>query len=371
MKIDTIKEEINLLYHAVANPSYLADFLELVRKKTDSSNGTLQVDDYRTMEVVQGVFQGFSAHSVEIYKAYFSKINVFTNAIVNDYCRQDHIYVSDQLMPLKQFRRSEFYADWIAPHTGTDYSVWMTLNDNPQRVTKLTLQRQRGAESYSQDSCLHYLNLLQPHFKAAVQVLQHVEYQNTQSLALDHIDKAALLLDQKFQIVKSNRQFKVLAESLPNLTLPAQERLLLSEKCEQFLKACISAQSHLVELPNKGCSYLQTSENCTLLLRATPYVGQSGSILLFNEPQPLLLVTLESCQRSLNPKTLASLFQLTPAETQIVTLLFAGFSVAQISLKRGNTLSTVRSSLKVIFQKCGVNRQAQLLAKIAASPAYR
>ncbi|WP_315981019.1 hypothetical protein [Aliamphritea spongicola] len=137
MTPDDINEELDLLYRAVVEPRYLEALLTLIRRKTHSTSGTLQIDDYRTMEVIDGYFQGFSADALVPYKEYYSKINVLTAAAAEDPGLFSKIFISDQLISLKAFKASEFYNDWIRPEVGTDYSIWLSLNDRREKLSSL------------------------------------------------------------------------------------------------------------------------------------------------------------------------------------------------------------------------------------------
>ena len=52
----------------------------------------------------------------------------------------------------------------------------------------------------------------------------------------------------------------------------------------------------------------------------------------------------------------------TPAEKEIIDLVLQGMSVKDIAEARGSSPRTVTTQLGVIFQKAGVNSQAELIA---------
>lgn len=52
----------------------------------------------------------------------------------------------------------------------------------------------------------------------------------------------------------------------------------------------------------------------------------------------------------------------TPAEKEIIDLVLQGLSVKDIAEARGSSPRTVTTQLGVIFQKAGVNSQAELIA---------
>jgi DNA-binding CsgD family transcriptional regulator len=75
----------------------------------------------------------------------------------------------------------------------------------------------------------------------------------------------------------------------------------------------------------------------------------------------LLLTPITHQQRSPGPELLQALFDLTPAEARITSLLIDGNSVTAISKMQSVSLNTVRTQLKSVFLKTGVERQVDLV----------
>jgi DNA-binding NarL/FixJ family response regulator len=62
------------------------------------------------------------------------------------------------------------------------------------------------------------------------------------------------------------------------------------------------------------------------------------------------------------------LFGLTPSESRLVIALSAGEKLDEAAVSAGLTISSARTYMKRIFEKTGVNRQADLVKMIASSP---
>jgi DNA-binding CsgD family transcriptional regulator len=63
----------------------------------------------------------------------------------------------------------------------------------------------------------------------------------------------------------------------------------------------------------------------------------------------------------IDEQAIRSGFGLTPAECRLTALLIAGRSLQEASVQLGVSRHTVRSQLKEVFAKTGVNSQADLL----------
>jgi DNA-binding CsgD family transcriptional regulator len=367
MKLNDIREEIDLLYRAIGDPQYLDVLLTLIRRKTRSCSGSIQVDNYQTMEVIGGVFQGFSDKSIELYQQYYSKVNVLTNAASVDQRLFDRIFISDQLLSLRQFKASEFYVDWVKPYIGTDYSIWMTLNDDREQMIKLTLQRFANEQSYSDDNTHQYLALLRPHLRAAMKSIQFSL--GSSRLNLHYLDHSGVLLDNKSKVVSTNKHFDDLLDDQSWLKMDSEGMLKLPPKALHWLQQNLYTQ-HQLQTPVIENEHFFSSENADeYLLKLTPFIQEDNSLLRNIQPR-MSLLTIKSQRRELDLAELRRLYGLTKTEAYTVKLLFQGASLVQISSQTERTLHTVRSLMKIVFKKMLVSSQSELVIKVAASSAY-
>jgi DNA-binding CsgD family transcriptional regulator len=67
------------------------------------------------------------------------------------------------------------------------------------------------------------------------------------------------------------------------------------------------------------------------------------------------------------PEMLATLYGLTAAEAELVTLLCQGETLDEAARIRGVSAHTARSQLKSVFSKTGVSRQADLVRLLCTS----
>ncbi len=68
---------------------------------------------------------------------------------------------------------------------------------------------------------------------------------------------------------------------------------------------------------------------------------------------------------------LRTLYELTPAEAELASLLGAGFSVEEAAGRRGISVGTARVQLKSVFAKTDTHRQSELVRLLASIPARR
>ena len=78
-----------------------------------------------------------------------------------------------------------------------------------------------------------------------------------------------------------------------------------------------------------------------------------------------LIITPVQREATTDNSLLKGLFDLTPTESKVAEALTHGLSVKQVSEKYRISNETVRTHLKSIFSKTGVNRQSQLVAVLS------
>lgn len=85
----------------------------------------------------------------------------------------------------------------------------------------------------------------------------------------------------------------------------------------------------------------------------------------------LVLLFLATGAAPPQPNELQQLFGLTRAESELVELLAQGASPQSGPLRRGVSVSTIKSQLASVYAKTGAGSQAQLLSLVLALPAMR
>ena len=83
----------------------------------------------------------------------------------------------------------------------------------------------------------------------------------------------------------------------------------------------------------------------------------------------LSIVFITSIVPSTSPPAplLQALFDLTPAEARMASQITEGKSIEQISSATGIAQNTIRTHLKSVFQKTGVQRQAELVSLLGVA----
>jgi DNA-binding CsgD family transcriptional regulator len=108
---------------------------------------------------------------------------------------------------------------------------------------------------------------------------------------------------------------------------------------------------------------LLPQEGGIAVLHVLPVTGQARDVFL--DGGVILLITGIGPTNPPSAGILQALFDLTPAEARLARSLANGASPDDIAGQLDVRVSTIRSQLKSLFAKLGINRQAQLVALLA------
>lgn len=72
----------------------------------------------------------------------------------------------------------------------------------------------------------------------------------------------------------------------------------------------------------------------------------------------------KTSKANISTESLALLYGLTPAEARLTRELLSGYTLKEVAKKLGVAITTVRSHLKIVFQKTGTSRQSELIISI-------
>lgn len=97
----------------------------------------------------------------------------------------------------------------------------------------------------------------------------------------------------------------------------------------------------------------------------TPLIVRGAARDFFQRTRVILVVRDMNRTRRPSTSILRALYGLTPTEIAVATHIAAGEAPAQIAAQRNVSTATIRTILRNVFRKAGVNRQSELAALLA------
>jgi len=259
----------------------------------------------------------------------------------------------------------------------------LIVADDQRPLSGISIQRRVEGRHFTDDD-LAMCNLLVPHLATAT-VIRHErirsrQEQNARTHVLDRFRAGIVILDLARRAIVTNRSAQAILRSDDGLCERAGIVHAARPRDEWELQRLVRSVIHYdgsepdgdrlpggafqgrflaVRRPSGKPPYMLVVNR----LFASPgrsAVGDEAAAIFITDPSP-----------GQNPyaETFRHLFDLTPAESEVVSLLAAGHSIEEISRKRAVTRATTRTLLKRIYAKTRASRQNELIRLIFAGDA--
>ncbi len=265
--------------------------------------------------------------------------------------------------------RSGYYQEWMRPQ-GFRYSLGNTLTTERSGIANVTLLRAPDLPTFS-DREVRLFELLSGHFVRALRIRERL---GTASLrrdqlagALDSLQGGMLIVTPDGSLVHAN-QAALQALAQADALVYRRGRVQAANSASRPALAAL-LQIHAPRPEG------QASHTDTLVLPrlggGAPLRVQAAALALplssAQTHRPCVLLALSGTAHDPPPSRanwLRLAHGLTPAEVRLTEALLDGWSLRDAASLLGLTYGTARTRLKCVFQKTGVRRQAELIARL-------
>jgi DNA-binding NarL/FixJ family response regulator len=239
------------------------------------------------------------------------------------------------------------------------------LMGSPKRFAGLALTRLQPHGIFSTRD-VELAGLLLPHIRRAVTISDLLDLRALERThfagALDALRCAVLLTDANGRIVHANRSA---TNMLREATAIRDERgilkAVLAAASRELGQALQMAAKDDFRIGKTGLA-VQLSEDDSSPVMAHVLPLATSELRSRFEPDAVAAVFIRNRDDARdNAELLATTYELTPAETRVLSCVLAGRSVTEAAGELRVGVATVRTHLYGIFQKCDVSRQQDLL----------
>ncbi|HKK55859.1 hypothetical protein [Marinobacter sp.] len=339
-------------------PAFLTKFANLF----DSETAVLRLTDRHNPVIYHSYTTGFREDINNLYESEAVEADPFREGLATTPIGQ--ALTSDQVIKDRDFERCVHYQNVFRPN-GNFYALGSQFERDRNQAMHVGVHRPRPAGPYTPEEC-RVLEFLTPHLRRAIRLSRLVMELN-QSLAqtqhaLDRLSFSVWQMDAMLRLTWLNRSAEeIFADGAYGFSLQTNRLTSNSPGTASRLRMMMTrllehrSYTETLRISRNGACLIMT-----LCSRAdmTTRVGRSGvpGILCF-VLDPDLPVRLDHTQ-------LQVIYQLTPAELRLASLLVSGLDVAEASALLQISKHTGRTQLKSIMNKTGVNRQAALQRKL-------
>jgi len=347
-------ELIDLIYAAMLGETSWGTFLDRLSDNAPDgrtilfSHNMSQSDDYLAMT------SRCEGPEIESYAAHYVDVNPWL-----PHCAVRKVGLgvySDQIVPLEDLFKTEFYNDWLRPN-GVACSVGVTIDKHgtcPLIISTVTSRADPELNSLFSDQ----FSRIAPHLRRAARFYQNGPARwsgfNLDISLFDSVNIGAMIVgeDGRIKTISTMGQELLDGGTCAFISPLGQVRLRSGEAqsvLQDMLKRTYTGQK-TVSLSFKG-------------LKLTLIRIEKDHISLYFEG-PTIVILMErsgSMAAPYDPQQFAGTYKLTPAEMRALQGIVEGKSVNQIADEASVSRETIRSQLKSLYAKVGVNGQTDLL----------
>ncbi|MGD9924611.1 MAG: helix-turn-helix transcriptional regulator [Pseudorhodoplanes sp.] len=361
------------LYHAVSDldkwPAFLESATTLFGARGAQVGHTDLVNARLSFNMVYGY--DWSAAHMQRYESLIGedpRIPYFSaNPFKPVHCRMS---LSDE-----QLHASRVYKEVLSVG-GVEYTLGVNLVEDRRSLTYFLVLRDRDQSRFDDEEC-ELMAALIPHLTRALKLQRDLEIVTLEkTAAFDALDGMALgvvVVDADARVRFSNAAARQIAADGDGLRISGQ-RLVSDGANGDNIRARIRQLLQSAEID---------SEPANDVLRIARTSGREGYIVLLSVlganqarfgwsllSEPLVLVYIRDPDSPEETRTelLQRLFGLMPSQAKLAELLATGCTLEEAAQRLGITLASARQYLKLIFQKTGTHRQAELVRKVMLVP---
>jgi DNA-binding CsgD family transcriptional regulator/PAS domain-containing protein len=273
---------------------------------------------------------------------------------------------------------SRMYRDILAP-AGVEYSMVVSIPEDDGTLIMHGVFRGRRSTYFKEPEVEAFGELI-PHVKQAVALSEHlarVDLINRIAFeALDGISIGILLVDENARLVHANATAKRIVEmgdglSFHNGILALQARDENVALRRAIWDAVAEVRAGRIA-PGEALAITRPSgaEPFPALVATLWGNHLRYGLGRLDRPLAVVFVTVPEAPQEAPAELLRRLFGLTHAEARLCERLVLGRTVEEAAKDLGIATDTARVHLKRVFDKTGVGRQAELVAKILATPVW-
>lgn len=305
---------------------------------------------------------------VSAYREQFFSLDPFVNLPL------DKVIALEDILPDRELVSSDYYLHYLQP-IGLFRILGVDTAEPGGMQARLRFSRRPSEARFKARERL-LLELLTPHLRLAIEVYARLNRMTSErdvyAGAVNQLSVASMILDERGRLLTTNAVGQALLDQGEGLSL--REGCLhiegrdINKELQQALTTIIKAQ-------------LQGETSLVRALRVPRSAGRADLGLVIrpvptsqwsegqSSPSAAVFISDPDLQESASGQILGELFELTPAEANLATLLARGLSLAEVSSAQTISQHTARAQLKSIFAKTGVSRQAELVRLVLKSVA--
>jgi DNA-binding NarL/FixJ family response regulator len=274
--------------------------------------------------------------------------------------------VVSRVRNMSEVYHNRYFKDWAEPRNLIDCLMIGVARDQTMLAT-LGFGRHES-EGQITDADLATAHLLTPHIQRAVAISRLFEVKSAIAVnfeaTLDALSTAVFLVDENLRVIHANDA----ARNLPSATsdIAICNGMVKAEPpafSEALRQAVVLASHQESELGRRGFGIrLGQQSELPAVVHVLPLKHSLLRRSLVPQAVAAIFVAASQAPSPLPHEAFASLYDLTPTETKILSIVGRGKTMDHAATELGVSGNTIKSHLSHIFSKTGTRRQSELVA---------
>jgi len=301
------------------------------------------------------------------YADYYGRLDLLRPAVMA--APVGTVLTNEMVVPRSDFVRTEFYADFAAPHGLID-CIQARIFEGASVSGYVGITRSLQAEAFEREH-MRLAQVLLPHLGRAVQMqlrLACLGVERDCALeALDRLRHGVLVVDAQMRVLQANSAAEAILRKGDGLGVEPSGRQLRASApgrtniLHRLVAQAATGNHGAISDRDHGVLRLERATEAPLLLCVVPLRAEAAWNISM-QPAALLLLSIPEHKTPLPPlASLRALYGLTPAEAAVAGRIGQAEGVEAAAAAMGITPATLRWHLQRVFEKTGTTRQAELV----------
>ena len=360
---EALSQLLGTLYDAASDPALWERFLQRLAAETGATSAALVMYDAAHKSYALSSHWQFDPEAVKLYGQHYGSLDIWGQRALAK--RASLVCNSETLSPFTELIGTEIYNDFLV-RFGIEHGMFALFENTGSRLVSCSLFRDSSRGSF-QVSQLEILRFLAPHVQRAVKLhAQFCEMRDRTTgfeAALDSLLIGVIFFDANGEVLRMNRSASEFVSEKDGL-LATSTGLRAERPVESDLLArAIQQATRTVSGVSLGGTILVSRRTRPPLQVLISPVRHSNAFNCFTaEPVSAIAFVVDPSRRQRPAEdVLRAMFRLSPAECRVALLLSDGRAPKEIANVVSVTENTVRSQIKSILSKTGVQKQTQLI----------
>ncbi len=359
-------ECVDGLYRTLVNPESIGDAMAKVAGVLDAGAISLIGLD-RSGAVTKFNAHGYDPAIQQDFIDHYHAIDPGRDPLVNG--RPGAWMQDDRAFDERYTRFPEYVADF-APRAGIRWFRGAKLHETAQGSSVFSVVRPADARPFDERS-MSQMRELFPHLARMTRLLNEFQHVPPQCLAsraaAEALSTGLCVVDARLRVVFANRAALGLLTGAGPATICSNVLSCNAHGAESKLRHAIALATR--GLRREARSFCPNPDDILRLRFQMRVLPLNQADPLAHAPGgPFALVFIARGTGQPGASEIGDLFGLTASEADLVRLLSQGLSPAICADRRNVSISTIRSQLKAVYGKTGVNSLSQLMSLVLALP---